>query len=183
MFPSSEYLTHLAYGIRRGSVFRTRLKDINFLANFLFDRLWDGDSVYKKITVTQLYSLIAASEIVPTDIRRFKRQHNGEVTISFLDRSPITVEIDDRIDANSEMSGWKILFDCGNRYAVLGSSDERDFPFDKPYYYLSEDDFPDKESNIFLNGDTVYFIFRTWNDVAAMIAQGVIDYRKLEVDI
>ena len=28
MFPSSEYLTHLAYGIRRGSVFRTRLKDV-----------------------------------------------------------------------------------------------------------------------------------------------------------
>lgn len=182
MFPSSEYLTHLAYGIRRGSVFRTRLKDINFLANFLFDRLGDGNSVYKKITTTQLYSLIAASEIVPTDICRFKR-YCEEITIIFLDHSTITVEIVDRVDINSEVSGWKILFDCGNRYAVLGSSDERDFPFDKPYYYLIEDEFPDKESNIFLNGNTVYFIFRTWNDVAAMIAQGVVDYRKLEVDI
>lgn len=183
MIPSSEYLTHLAYGIRRGSVFCTRLKDVNFLANFLFNHLGDGTNVYKKITVPQLHSLIAASEIVPTDIRRFKRQHNGEVMINFLDHSPITVEIDDRVESYKELSGWKILFDCGNRYAVLGSSDERDFPLDKPYYYLSEDDFPDKESNIFLNGNTVYFIFRTWNDVAAMIAQGVVDYRKLEVDI
>lgn len=182
MFPSSEYLTHLAYGIRRGSVFRSRLKDINFLANFLFNHLGDGTNVYKKITTTQLYSLIAASEIVPTDIWRFKR-YSGDITISFLDHSPITVEIVDQVESYKEISGWKVLFDCGKRYVVLGSSDERDFPLDKPYYYLSEDEFPDKESNIYLNGETVYFIFRTWNDVAALIAQGVIDYRKLEVDI
>ena len=182
MIPSSEYLTHLAYAIRRGSVFRSRLKDINLLANFLFNHLGDGINVYKKITSTQLNSLIAASEIVPTDIWRFKRR-SGETTISFLDHSPITVEIVDQVESYIEMSGWKVLFDCGKRYVVLGSSDERDFPLDKPYYYLSEDDFPDKESNIYLNGETVYFIFRTWNDVAAMIAQGVIDYRKLKVDI
>lgn len=187
LYPSSDHLTTLARLIRRGSVFYKHIPDVNFLAKFLHDRLGNENKRYRKLTDFQLDTLIAAAQTVPTGISLFTQQQKDEVTISFHDRPPVTVEIVDstEADAISDESeiGWKVLYACADGYAVLGSSNERDFPIDKPYYFLTGDEMPDKDSNIFLGENTVYFILRTWEDVTALLSRLTNKYRKLEVDI